>query len=323
MKSIQWGILSTAQINQAVLPAMAGLEYTTPLAVASRSQRTADAYAKEYGIGRSYGSYQALLDDTQIDAIYISLPNGLHHEWILKALQRGKHVLCEKSITTSLQQVLEVKAAAEKSGCLVMEGFMYRYHPFFQKILEYTTSDRIGAIQNIQVSRAARQTDPSNIRLQPGLGPGCMGDVGCYCLNFCRTLMASEPIGWQSSVRTNAQGVDMEALVKLVFAPDRTAQVFSSFTTNGSYATVIGAHGSLQIPQPFATTEGVWEFFYTPEDQRTAESVQVNADRSGHWLEIEDFSRAILEDRAPYLSLQDSVGNLKVLEDVVENGQPL
>ncbi len=323
MKDVHWGILSTAQINQAVLPAMAELEYATPYAVASRAQQTADAYARKHGISRAYGSYQALLDDEQVDAVYISLPNGLHHEWILKSLERGKHVLCEKSITTSVGQVREVKAAAERAGRWVMEGFMYRYHPFFQKIREYTASDRIGEIQNIQVSRAARQDDPSNIRLQPGLGPGCMGDVGCYCLNFCRALMAGEPSQWQSAVRTNEQGVDMEALIRLVFAPRQTAQIFCSFTTNGSYASIIGTRGSLQIPHPFATTEGTWEFYYTPEGQQTAQRVQVDAPRTGHWLEIEDFSRAVLDGRPPYLSLEDSIGNLTILEDVVERGQSL
>jgi predicted dehydrogenase len=315
--------MSTAQINQAVLPAMAGLEYTVPYAVASREQQKADDYARDHGFQQSFGSYQALLDDERVDAVYISLPNGLHHEWILKALERGKHVLCEKSITTGVEQLREVKIATEKAGLWVMEGFMYRYHPFFQKIQEYTNSDRIGEIQNIQVSRAARQTDPNNIRLQPGLGPGCMGDVGCYCLNFCRALMAGEPSRWQSDVRVNEQGVDMEALVRLVFTPERTAQIFSSFTTNGSYATIIGERGSLQIPQPFATTKGTWEFYYTPEDQRTAECVQVTAPQTGHWLEIEDFSRAILDNRPPYLALEESIGNVTILEDVVEHGQPL
>jgi hypothetical protein len=126
VKCVKWGILSTAQINRAVLPAMAGLEFTTPYAVASREQRNADDYAHEHGIERSYGGYQALLDDELVDAVYISLPNGLHHEWILKALDRGKHVLCEKSITTTLQEVREVKDVAEETGRLVMEGFMYR-----------------------------------------------------------------------------------------------------------------------------------------------------------------------------------------------------
>jgi xylose dehydrogenase (NAD/NADP) len=120
--------LSTARINLAVVPAMQGLEYTALYAVASRAQRKADDYAAEHGIERSYGSYQALLDDERVDAVYISLPNGLHHEWILKALDRGKHVLCEKSITTSVEQVREVKAVAERTGRWVMEGFR-RFQP--------------------------------------------------------------------------------------------------------------------------------------------------------------------------------------------------
>jgi predicted dehydrogenase len=115
----------------------------------------------------------------------------------------------------------------------------------------------------------------------------------------------------------------MEALIRLVFSPQQTAQIFCSFTTNGSYATILGARGSLQIPHPFATTQGTWEFYYAPEDPRTVDRVQVVAPRTGHWLEIEDFSRAILEDRPPYLALEDSIGNLTILEDVVEHGRRL
>jgi D-xylose 1-dehydrogenase (NADP+, D-xylono-1,5-lactone-forming) len=320
---VRWGILSTAQINRAVIPQIKALDYTTLYGIASRDPHKAQAYAAEHGFEASYGGYQQLLDDPRVDAVYISLPNGMHYEWMVKALERGKHVLCEKSITTTVADVRAIKRLAEEKGLLVMEGFMYRYHPFFRKILEVAQSDLIGPIQNIQISRAARQSNPRDIRLQPGLGPGVMGDVGCYCLNFCRAVMGSEPSSWQSQVRTNEQGVDMEALIRLVFSPHQTAQIFCSFTTNGSFAAIIGAGGALHIAGPFATTAGTRDFLYLPDGGQTPERIEVVAEETGHALEIEDFSQAVLERRRPYLSLDDSIGNLTILQDVVENGQPL
>ncbi|OHB77772.1 MAG: hypothetical protein A2W31_14055 [Planctomycetes bacterium RBG_16_64_10] len=247
----------------------------------------------------------------------------MHFEWIVKALERGKHVLCEKSITTRVDQVREVQRLAEQKGLWVMEGFMYRYHPSFRQILEYVQSDRIGTIQNIQVARAARQADPHDIRLQPALGPGVMGDVGCYCLNFCRALVGYEPASWHAHVRYDRQGVDMEALVLLVFAPQQTAQIFCSFTTNGSFASITGANGCLHIREPFETRAGRTDFLYLPTDGQPPTRVDVAADQTGHALEIEDFSQSILAHRPPHLSLDDSIGNLAILQDVVEHSQPL
>lgn len=321
--TVRWGILSTARINHAVIPPIKALDYTTLYGVASRDARKAEVYAAEHGFKTSYGSYQGLLDDPEVDAVYISLPNGLHFEWIVKALERGKHVLCEKSITTTVDDVREIEQLAEKKGLWVMEGFMYRYHPFFRKILEYAQSDLVGELQNIQISRAARQANPQDIRLQPGLGPGVMGDVGCYCLNFCRAMMGSEPLSWHAHVRYDPQGVDMEALIRLVFAPQKTAQIFCSFTTNGSFATIIGASGCLHIVEPFACGEGPREFLYVPDAGQGPQRVEVVAEKTGHALEIEDFSKAVLERRAPYLSLADSIGNLTILQDVVERGHRL
>lgn len=317
---VNWGLLSTAKINRAVIPPIKEFAFTHLYAVASRDEARAAAYAQEHGIEKSYGSYQALLDDPKVDAVYISLPNGLHHEWILKALDAGKHVLCEKSITVTLDEILQVKQAAEKSGLLVMEGFMYRYHPYFRKILEYAHSDKVGEIQNVQVSRAAWQRNPNDIRLQPGLGPGAMGDVGCYCLNFIRTIMAEEPRSWDALVRYNEKGVDMEVAGQLAFTPPKSAQFFCSFTSNGSFAGIIGTNGRLNVIEPFWVRTGERAFTYISVDGEE-EFVNVSSDMTGHALEIKDFSKAILENRSPMLTLNDSVGNLTVLEDIVNNGK--
>ena len=190
-------------------------------------------------------------------------------------------------------------------------------------MLEYAKSDYVGEIQNIQISRAAWQTNPQDIRLQPGLGPGVMGDVGCYCLNFCRAIMELEPTSWEAHVRYNERGVDIEALIRLIFTPQKTAQIFCSFTTNGSFASIIGSNGRLNIVEPFWVEEGEREFLYISNYGQTQERVTVTADKTGHALEIEDFTMAILENRPPFLSLDDSIGNLEILQDVVENSKQL
>lgn len=314
---INWGLLSTAKINQAVIPPIKEFEHSHLYAVASRTEQRAADYAKEHGIEKSYGSYLGLLEDQNVDAVYISIPNGLHYEWILKALENGKHVLCEKSITTKLSEIEHIKQVAEKNNLLVMEAFMYRYHPWFQTILKFAQPDKIGEIQNIQVSRAAWQNDPQNIRLQPGLGPGAMGDVGCYCLNFIRALMEEEPTSWEATVHYNDLGVDMEVASQLCFSPPKTAQFFCSFTSDGSFANIIGSKGRVNVIEPFWVGVGEKDFFYFSKEGEQ-EVVRVKADKTGFYYEIKDFSMAILEGRKPYLSLKDSIGNLRVLEDIVE-----
>jgi len=317
---INWGILSTAQINRAVIGPIKSFPKSCLYAIASRNQQNAEQYAKQHGFEKAYGSYEALLQDAAVEAVFISLPNGLHHEWIIKALEHGKHVLCEKSITTSESDIRHVKKVAEEKGLLVMEGFMYRYHPFFQKILEMCRSDKMGDIQNVQVSRCSWQKNPNDIRLQPGLGPGAMGDVGCYCLNFCRTIFNAEPKEWRAFVRYNEKDIDMETTAGLVFGPQQTAQFFCSFTSDGSFASIIGANGRLTITEPFWVGTGKREFLYFAGNGHTAERIPVTADKTGHALEIEDFTNAILGQRQPHLSLEDSIGNVRILEDIVEHG---
>jgi predicted dehydrogenase len=320
---VKWGILSTAKINQAVIPAIKDDELATLYGIASRDPGRASLYAQEHGFTQSYGHYQDLLDDPDINAVFISLPNGLHYEWIMKSLQAGKHVLCEKSITTTLDEISKVKQAASETKKWVMEGFMYRYHPYFQKIKELVDSDLIGELRNIQISRAAWQLDSKDIRLQPGLGPGVMGDVGCYCLNFCRTLYGYEPSAWDARVHYNENGVDMEALVTLLFSARQTAQIFCSFTALGSFASIIGSNGRLQILEPFWSRTGERALLYISKDGKTEKQFHVTAERTGHDLEVRDFTRAVLENRPPYLSLDDSENNIKIMQDVVESSSPL
>ncbi len=317
-QSINWGMLSTARINRQLVGPIKDYAKSNLYAVASRDEDKAKTYAAQNGFEKYYGNYQQLVDDPNVDAVYISLPNGMHHEWIKKCLEQGKHVLCEKAITTTLDDLLEIKELSEKYNLFVMEGFMYRYHPYFQKVFEICTSDMIGSIKNIQVSRCAPQKNPNDIRLIPGLGPGAMGDIGCYCLNYCRSLYQKEPVEWKAFVKDNHNQVDIETTATLIFGPQQTAQFYCSFTSTGSFASIIGDNGRLTFMEPFQVRTGNMDITYISNDHKQ-EIISVHAEKTGHALEVIDFTNAIIENRNPYLSIDDSVGNIKIMQDIVEN----
>src|SRR6185436_18418386 len=199
-KALNWGLLSTARINHALIPPLRVSKRNRLLAVGSRSQESADRYAREWKISRAHGSYEALLADPEIDVIYNPLPNHLHAEWTIKAVEAGKHVLCEKPLALRVEDVDAVKAAAQKHGRIVAEAFMYRHHPQTLKVLDLVREGTLGALKLIRGSFTYVLSRESDVRNQPELGGGSIWDVGCYPISFARTLVGEEPVevfGWQ------------------------------------------------------------------------------------------------------------------------------
>ena len=182
---LRWGLLSTARINKALIPPLRLSKRNTLLAVASRSQEKADAYAREQKIKRAYGSYEALLADPEIDVIYNPLPNHLHAEWSIKAVEAGKHVLCEKPLALSLAEVDAMAAAAGKTGKIIAEAFAYRAHPHMRKVKEIVNSGKLGKIKMVHGSFTFVMTKQDDIRWDPDMGGGALWDIGCYPLSFC------------------------------------------------------------------------------------------------------------------------------------------
>ena len=207
--TVAWGILSTARINRLVLAGARTSDRVEVVAVASRDPVRAEAYAREQGIDRSYGSYEALLGDEDIDAVYISLPNSMHVEWSIRALEAGKHVLCEKPLTRRAAEAERAFDVAERQGRLLMEAFMYRHNPQTHRLTSLVDEGAIGRLQLVRAAFSFTAQPATNIRLLAELDGGALMDVGCYCVSASR-LLAGEPTRLHGEQAAAAQAVTAE-----------------------------------------------------------------------------------------------------------------
>ncbi len=254
MRKIQWGILSTANIGiKRVIPAILGGERGAIAAIASRDASRAAGTAARFAIPRSYGSYAALLEDSRIDAIYNPLPNHLHVEWTVKALDAGKHVLCEKPLGINANETEAIVAARDRSGKRVIEAFMVRHHPQWHRVRELVRTGRIGAVRSIQSAFLFNMLDPNNVRNQAALGGGALYDVGCYPLVTARYLFGAEPTRVIALLQRDADlGVDTLTSGLLEF-PGAGQLAFSCAFRAAAYqrVTIFGAAGRIDMPVPF------------------------------------------------------------------------
>jgi len=318
-KTLNWGLLSTARINRALIPPLQVSKRNHLLAVASRSQENADAYAKEKKIARAYGSYEALLANPEIDVIYNPLPNHLHAEWTIKAVEAGKHVLCEKPLALSVNEVDAIQAAARKHGRIVAEAFMYRHHPQTLKVQELVKSGSIGSLKLIRGSFSFILSREEDIRLlDPAMGGGSIWDVGCYPISYARTVVGENPLevfGWQVTGKT---GIDETFVGQMRFAGDVHAQFDSSFVIPfHSFMEIVGSEGTLSIPTPFKP--GVNERIFLTRDEKT-ETIKVKGQEL-YLGEVEDMADAILEGKDSRVSLHDSRANVAVINALLESAR--
>ncbi len=249
---LRWGFLCTANINRKLIPPIQDSVRHELTAVSSRSVEKAKVYAEEYGFKKSYGSYEELLADPDIDVIYISLPNHLHADWTIKACQAGKHVLCEKPIVLSLDEMDAIEQAAQSAGVVVQEAFMYRHHPQTKRIQELLAENAIGKIRLARGIFTFFLTQPENVRLISAYGGGCLWDVGVYPVNMMRTLLGLEPESVFGVQTLDSMGVDVGFSGELIFPGGVLGQFQSGFNAD-QYASVeiLGEEGSLVIPTPF------------------------------------------------------------------------
>jgi D-xylose 1-dehydrogenase (NADP+, D-xylono-1,5-lactone-forming) len=317
-KVLNWGLLSTARINRALIPPLRASKRNHLLAVASRSQESAEAYAKDWKIPRAHGSYAALLSDPEIDVIYNSLPNHLHAEWTVKALQAGKHVLCEKPIALSVEDVEAIAAAAQRHGRVVAEAFMYRHHPQTLKALELVRSGSLGSLKLLRGSFTYEMKRDGNIRSDPDMGGGSIWDVGCYPLSYMRTVFGSEPLeafGWQL---TGPTGIDDTFVGQLRFAGEVYGQFDSSFVIPFHvYMEFVGSEGTLIIPNPYKP--GLNEKIFLVRGGKT-ETIKVKGQEL-YLGEVEDMADAILLGKPPRISLEDSRANVAAILALLESAQ--
>jgi predicted dehydrogenase len=306
---VKWGIVSTADINRKVIPGAKESPKVDLVAVASRTQGRADAYAAEWTIPRAYGTYDELLADPEIEAVYISLPNTLHTEWSIKAVQAGKHVLCEKPFTRHPDEVTRAWDAADKAGRLLSEAFMYRHNPQTRRAKELVEDGAIGELRLIRSTFSYGLYDEANIRLRTDVEGGALMDVGCYNVSWSR-LIAGEPERVWGEAWYGPSGTDWVFTGTMRFPNDIIA-VFDCGTamTNRDEVEIVGSEGSLFLDDPYHCNVPVIEV-------RTGGGVErIEIEREDSYrLELENLSDAIHGEAELLLGRDDAMGQARALE---------
>jgi D-xylose 1-dehydrogenase (NADP+, D-xylono-1,5-lactone-forming) len=311
---VRVGVLSTAGINNAVLPALEASPLTEVVAVASRSHERATAYAHEHGIPSAYGTYDELLADPEVEAVYIPLPNGLHVEWSMRALEAGKHVLCEKSLDWRPEEVERVFDAAERLDLVLMEAFMYRHHPQTKQIADLVLSGAIGELRAVRASFGFTLDDPTNVRLVPELGGGALLDVGCYCVSIAR-LVAGEPELVSGHAVNGPTGVDLRFTGTLVFPRDVHAHFDCGFDTpRRDGAEIVGSDGTILVASPFMLLRESLRIVRATDEEEIAVEP---GDR--YLLQAENFAASIRGTAKPLLGRVDAVGQVRTLDALMRS----
>ena len=306
---MKWGILSTADINRLVIPRAHESPKVDLVGVASRDQARAEEYARKWEIPRAYGSYEALLADDEIEAVYISLPNNLHCEWSIRAVEAGKHVLCEKPMGKRTAEVEEAFDAAERAGRILSEAFMYRHSPQTERVRQLLDEGAIGELRVVRACFSFAIFDTENIRLRTDVEGGSLMDVGCYCVSGSR-LLAGEPELVYGQQLIGPSGTDWVFTGSMRFADD----VFGLFDCGTALPSrdeleAIGSEGSLFLDDPWHGRTPVIELRRGGEAERI-ELEPVDSYR----LELENVSNAIRGEAELLLGREDAVGNARAIE---------
>ena len=318
---VKWGILSTADINRKVIPGAHASPKVDLVAVASRDQARADAFARGWEIERAYGSYEALLADPEIEAVYIPLPNTLHCEWSIAALEAGKHVLCEKPLSRHTSEVVAAFDAAERTGFLLMEAFMYRHNPQTTKAKELVEQGAIGELRLVRSAFSYSLYDTGNIRLQTEVEGGSLMDVGCYNVSGSR-LFAGEPEQAYGEAWLGPSGTDWLFAGTLRFPGD----VLATFDCGTAMAErdeleAIGSEGSLFLDDPWHCVDPAIEV------RRDGAVERIELERTDSYrLELENLSDAVRGEAEPLLGRADAIGQSRALEALYEaatSGRPV
>ena len=322
MQKVRWGVLSTATIGTGqVIPAMQQGTYCEIAAIASRSLEKAQAAAAQLGIPKAYGSYEELLADPEIDAIYNPLPNHLHVPWSIKALQAGKHVLCEKPIAlTSAEGQTLIDVARQYPHLKVMEAFMYRFHPQWQRARQLVLEGDIGELRTIQSFFSYYLDDPNNIRNRDDVGGGGMLDIGCYTVSLARFIFGAEPNHVFGTVEYDPQ-LNIDRLASAILDFGRGTSTFTCGTQLVPYqrVNIFGTTGRVEIEIPFnAPANQPCKIWYQQGDE--TEEIQVEASNQ-YTLQGDAFSQAVLNNTDVPTPIEDAVANMKVIEAVFQSAK--
>ncbi|MDP4092923.1 MAG: Gfo/Idh/MocA family oxidoreductase [Bacillota bacterium] len=314
---INWGVISCAGIADiAVLPGIKSANNAKLHAVSSRSMAKAIEFKEKFGAVKAYDSYEAVLDDPEVEAVYIPLPNSMHLEWVLKAAAKKKHILCEKPLGCTAQEVLDMQAACEKNGVLLMEAFAYRQSPVTKKVKELVDNGAVGTIKMIEAHFYYPVSDLKNVRLQKDLLGGAVYDVGCYNLNVMRYIAGEEPTSIYASGEIGKEsGVDENSTTVMNFRNNVRGVSHCGFNVAfRSEYQVIGDAATLQVPDMF-NAKGDLRILIRKNG--ITEVLKVDTP-DNYMLEVEQFGRCILNNEKPLLSLEDSYKNAQVIDEILK-----
>lgn len=314
MKKVKWGVLGYARIAKLhTIPAILMAPNSEFYAIASRDEEKLKECKEEFGVTITYTSYDELLDDESVDAVYIALPNSLHKEWTIKAANKGKHVLCEKPIALNTEETLEMVQACERNNVNFMEGFMYRFTDRTKKVLEVLESGVIGDVKYINSTFRFFLDRENTIKMKPELGGGSIYDVGCYPLNFVGMVTGKEPKS-VSAEYIYQDGVDVMFTGVLKYDNGILATISSGFNAfERMYSEIIGTKGVIEISDTFLDNAGIITVI-TSEGKN--EIPVEKCDR--YALEFVEFADAILNNRKPILSTEETIRNMRIMDRLLK-----
>ncbi|MGC9220600.1 MAG: Gfo/Idh/MocA family protein [Solirubrobacteraceae bacterium] len=305
----RWGLLSTARINDALLAGMALVAETRPVAVASRDAQRARAYARARDIETAYGSYEELLADPTVDIVYISLPNSMHVEWTRRAMNAGKHVLCEKPLSRSPVEVAALFDLADSRGLVLSEAFMYRHHPQTAALKALVDSGELGELRLLRATFSF-SCDPGDPRLRAELDGGGMMDVGCYPVSMFR-LLAGEPVRASVEQLTGGDGVDVVAAAVMRFSGGVIGHFDSGLAMpDRSGLEIVGARATVTVAHPWQPRPGTFEIWHDGVQQPQRVLVP---DANSYAIQVADLSAAVRGERPQLLGRVDAVGQAAAL----------
>lgn len=313
-KQVQFGVLGYARIaKNELIPAMLEASNARPYAIASQKAESRQEAVKKFGFEKVYGSYEELLADPKVDAVYIPLPNALHKEWVIKAANAGKHVLCEKPLALTRADCLEMIKACRDNGVKLMEAFMYRFTTRTKMLKALLDEQIIGEVKNVNSTFRFYLDRPNDVRINPELGGGALWDVGCYPVNLIGMIMGEEPLSFCAQ-KIEKYGVDYSLSAVLKYRSGALCTVNCGFDAQSTMLTEInGTSGSLLVRDSFHETDTP---FLLIREGKT-EEVPLPACKR-YVLEIEDFSDAILHNREPGFSLEETVRNVGLIEQILK-----
>ncbi|HEY0072259.1 MAG TPA: Gfo/Idh/MocA family oxidoreductase [Chloroflexia bacterium] len=321
---LRWGVLGTARIADTVVPGLQKANNSELVAVASRDINMAREWAQARGLDHFFGSYEEMLASDVIDAVYIPLPNALHVEWSIRAADNGKHVLCEKPIAISADQLGGLIAAQRRNGVKIMEAFMYRFHPQTERIRQLVASGAIGETKIVRATFDFLLSRTNDVRLSKELGGGALLDVGCYCANVSSLVVGSPPRAVTASAVWGETGIDLSLVGTLDFPNAVLGVIDCSFQVGTSMQqrlVISGTGGLISVTQPFRMDDEDTTIIVDRADKdNTVEQVRVPGGNE-YRLMVEHFADAVLNDTRLSYTLEDSLANMRVLDALKEAAQ--